>query len=868
MAEYEVYLQGGSPWGFRLQGGKEFRVPLKIAKVEPGGKADIAGVKVGDQVLEINGVSTEALYHTEALTTVKRADYSLSLVLNRPKAPVAKSQSNENISKSNTNYHEYDEADFGPVDRERSKTLPKKSSNKSIRHDDDMIYSTNSLGRSGSTSSQQNGGPPGKAPAWYKQMYKEMHSSMEGESHLTKLLSSDAKRGAFRKYDGATTIDEGTRRQSSATVEDAPRRLHGGGRSAALSQHRKSLPNLHASNFNFMIPNSMKNSTPAPITAAPAAPAAAVDNSKKVSSTQITVQTRQKKPGSVSSIGQKQENRKSVNHEWYRQLQKGGEIPEVGLAAAKPASTVTKISVPSASSASLRKEPTPNKSFINKSEPIIQASNATVAYNAPPDFLELRKQELKNKDVEKERESVRQIRERERLAEEEKFKKKQDLEKKRYEEERKLGLENTLITPMEIAPVQSAPVHSEPTQSHRQKEERKPLTHLDISKELEELTKEVENLLPSQYARAKYAFHPQGPGELEFRKGEMIHLLQIIDENWMEGEIDGTIGIFPSSYVEFKTIEEEARKNEKSQSTVKTNTSSKSPTKSQQEKPTLYVEPTKPTLYVEPTVKVAPVEQEYIEPLKETIVETTPSYEVEVQQQEPLINIEPGFGKAKYTFKAETDNELNFKKGDMIKLLRQIDDNWFEGENANNVGILPASYIEVLQEPVVTFEEIPLKTKEIVREEFKPIKQIETQSSIDFDEIFKLPSSNGYHEIESKNNSYNSQDAKISSQNEIIDTNYSKHDNYSHNNNDVDMMTKTPVHSEPTIDDLTDGLIGQGEPHVARYSYNQTNEDEVTLKKGDIVHVLEKCDDGWFVGTNERTGGFGIFPGNYVTIMT
>lgn len=113
---------------------------------------------------------------------------------------------------------------------------------------------------------------------------------------------------------------------------------------------------------------------------------------------------------------------------------------------------------------------------------------------------------------------------------------------------------------------------------------------------------------------------------------------------------------------QFKTIEEEARKKEKSQATVKTNASSKSPPKSQQEKPTLYVEPTKPTLYVEPTVKVAPVEQEYIEPLKETIVETTPTYEEEVPQQEPVINIEPGFGKAKYTFKAETDNELNFKK--------------------------------------------------------------------------------------------------------------------------------------------------------------------------------------------------------------
>ena len=34
---------------------------------------------------------------------------------------------------------------------------------------------------------------------------------------------------------------------------------------------------------------------------------------------------------------------------------------------------------------------------------------------------------------------------------------------------------------------------------------------------------------------------------------------------------------------------------------------------------------------------------------------------------------------------------------------------------------------------------------------------------------------------------------------------------------------------------------------------------------GDIVYVMEQCDDGWFVGTSQRTGIFGTFPGNYVT---
>ena len=48
------------------------------------------------------------------------------------------------------------------------------------------------------------------------------------------------------------------------------------------------------------------------------------------------------------------------------------------------------------------------------------------------------------------------------------------------------------------------------------------------------------------------------------------------------------------------------------------------------------------------------------------------------------------------------------------------------------------------------------------------------------------------------------------------------------------------------------------------YNYKPQNDDEVELAEGDVVYVMEKCDDGWFVGTSQRTGIFGTFPGNYV----
>lgn len=36
--------------------------------------------------------------------------------------------------------------------------------------------------------------------------------------------------------------------------------------------------------------------------------------------------------------------------------------------------------------------------------------------------------------------------------------------------------------------------------------------------------------------------------------------------------------------------------------------------------------------------------------------------------------------------------------------------------------------------------------------------------------------------------------------------------------------------------------------YKAVYNYKPQNSDELELREGDIVQVMEKCDDGWFVG--------------------
>jgi signal transducing adaptor molecule len=50
--------------------------------------------------------------------------------------------------------------------------------------------------------------------------------------------------------------------------------------------------------------------------------------------------------------------------------------------------------------------------------------------------------------------------------------------------------------------------------------------------------------------RALYDFQPSEPGELQFRKGDVIAVLESVYKDWWKGSLRGQIGIFPLNYVE------------------------------------------------------------------------------------------------------------------------------------------------------------------------------------------------------------------------------------------------------------------------------------------------------------------------------
>lgn len=73
----------GQPWGFRLQGGKDFSSPLVLQRVNGGSVADQAGLMPGDALVKVNNTDVFNLRHKEAQDVIMAAGNSFELSVSR-----------------------------------------------------------------------------------------------------------------------------------------------------------------------------------------------------------------------------------------------------------------------------------------------------------------------------------------------------------------------------------------------------------------------------------------------------------------------------------------------------------------------------------------------------------------------------------------------------------------------------------------------------------------------------------------------------------------------------------------------------------------------------------------------------------------
>ena len=89
---YAVELQRGARgFGFSIRGGREFHsMPLFVLRIAVDGPAAADGrLRVGDQIVEINGVNTRNMTHGEAIELIKSGGAVVRLLVRRGKMPPA-----------------------------------------------------------------------------------------------------------------------------------------------------------------------------------------------------------------------------------------------------------------------------------------------------------------------------------------------------------------------------------------------------------------------------------------------------------------------------------------------------------------------------------------------------------------------------------------------------------------------------------------------------------------------------------------------------------------------------------------------------------------------------------------------------------
>nr|XP_025033661.1 sorbin and SH3 domain-containing protein 1 isoform X8 [Pelodiscus sinensis] len=332
-------------------------------------------------------------------------------------------------------------------------------------------------------------------------------------------------------------------------------------------------------------------------------------------------------------------------------------------------------------------------------------------------------------------------------------------------------------------------------------------------------------------ARAKFDFKAQTLKELPLQKGDVVYIYKQIDQNWYEGEHHGRVGIFPCSYIEL----------------------------------------------LPPTEKAQP------------------------QKLAPMQVLEYGDAVAKFNFNGDTRVEMSFRKGERITLIRRVDENWYEGKisGTNRQGIFPVTYVDVLKRPLVKnatdYPEPPMSlspnrsstaSPQAFRTDGSHAGMTSKSPVTISDSPVNAMSSNSivpsHHSLRAGPDLTESEKSYVEAVcNEIINiaeksVHYcsvisqpldSRHMVASNDNKPSLIISQQPQAHQQGVSPDRSQTPGDILSYQALYSYIPQNDDELELRDGDIVDVMEKCDDGWFVGTSRRTRQFGTFPGNYVKLL-
>ncbi|NXR56393.1 SH3K1 protein, partial [Hippolais icterina] len=319
-------------------------------------------------------------------------------------------------------------------------------------------------------------------------------------------------------------------------------------------------------------------------------------------------------------------------------------------------------------------------------------------------------------------------------------------------------------------------------------------------------------------AIVEFDYKAQHDDELTITVGDIITNIKKDDGGWWEGQLKGRRGLFPDNFV--REIKKDMKKE---------NTANKPP-----EKPINEVSNGSPLL------------------LSETIIRTNKKGERNRRRR----------CQVAFSYMPQNEDELELKVGDIIEVVGEVEEGWWEGILNGKTGMFPSNFIKELSDS----DDVGIAQEEQVKSSLKDATGSESDGGDSCST--KSEGANGGTTIQPKKvkgvgfgDIFKDKPIKLRPRSIEVENDFLPVDKSVGKKLPPATATQEPTKIE------VDSRAKNKEYCKVIFPYEAQNDDELTIREGDVVTLISKdcIDVGWWEG--ELNGRRGVFPDNFVKLL-
>ncbi|XP_029003458.1 SH3 domain-containing kinase-binding protein 1 isoform X2 [Betta splendens] len=307
-------------------------------------------------------------------------------------------------------------------------------------------------------------------------------------------------------------------------------------------------------------------------------------------------------------------------------------------------------------------------------------------------------------------------------------------------------------------------------------------------------------------AVVEFDYEAQQDDELSLTVGDIIVNIRRDDGGWWEGELGGRRGLFPDNFV--REIKKDGKRDGGQASVVKAELSNG---------------------------RASPVANPGVRPGRKGE------------------QIRKRRCKAAFSYVPQHEDELELKIGDVIEIIAEVEEGWWEGVLNGKTGMFPSNFTkEVASESEAPSADTPTSQDDLRRSKDSPGSESDGGDS---------RSETGSAEIQPKKirgfgfgDIFKDQPIKLRPRSMDLDS-------------EGDKISEGKAASAETMRAEPDSKSKGREQCKVLFPYEAQNQDELSIKEGDIINIVTKdcADAGWWMG--EIGGRQGVFPDNFVKLL-